>query len=163
MSRLTQIQVRYQLPAIFFYGQYDLYKRWLACMRITMGPMVAMFISTILQVPLCMFFMIYLDMGIIGLAIATSIKDFITWCLVTVHGSCSEEISKALVPIDMDSFRGWTQYLKVALPSTLMITAEWWAFQALLILAGIIGVNELAAATICMSLCRLVLMVPLGI
>ena len=128
-----------------------------------MGPMVAMFISTILQVPLCMFFMIYLDMGIIGLAIATSIKDFITWCLVTVHGSCSEEISKALVPIDMDSFRGWTQYLKVALPSTLMITAEWWAFQALLILAGIIGVNELAAATICMSLCRLVLMVPLGI
>ena len=31
VSRLTQIQIWYGLPAIFCYGQYDLYKRWLAC------------------------------------------------------------------------------------------------------------------------------------
>lgn len=54
-----------------------------------------------------MFFMIYLDMGIIGLAIATSIKDFVLFLSVTIYGSCSKEISAALVPINKEAFRGW--------------------------------------------------------
>ena len=31
VARLVNIQIWYGLPAVFFYGQYDLIKRWLAC------------------------------------------------------------------------------------------------------------------------------------
>ena len=132
-------------------------------MRITLMPMNVMFATTALQIPLCYLFMIHLDYGIIGLAYATGIKDFLTWMIVTFYGSCSAEISKALTPIDMEAFRGWKEYLKIAMPSTVMICAEWWAFQVILVFAGIISVDALACCTIVMSLIRLFLMVSLGI
>ena len=31
VSRLAHVQMLYGLPSVFFYGHFDLYKRWLAC------------------------------------------------------------------------------------------------------------------------------------
>ena len=85
--------------------------------------------------------MFHLEYGLLGLAFATSIKDGTLLLIVTSYGYFSKEIRAALVPINYEAFNGWDQYLKVALPCTVMICAEWWAFQVIQILAGIIGVN----------------------
>ena len=74
---------------MFFYGQFDLYKRWLACQRITLVPMFAMFGSSFLHIPLCMLFVNYYDLDIRGLNIAASIKDFILLLSVMIYGGCS--------------------------------------------------------------------------
>lgn len=114
-------------------------------MRITLVPMIAMFVATILYIPLCVLFMHKLDLGIIGLAVALVVKDFVLFLTVTIYGIYSDKISQALVPIDIEAFRGWRQYLEVSLPTTVMICAEWWAFEVIAILAGTIGVVELAS------------------
>jgi len=44
-----------------------------------------------------------------------------------------------------------------------MLCSEWWAFEVLVILAGILGVLELAALTICLNVHALLFRVPLGI
>ena len=89
MSRLTVIQIRLMMPSAFFFGQYDCYKRWLACMRITFMPMVAMCVSASLHIVLCLLFINVFEMGIEGLAIATSIKDCTCLLIVMIYGSCS--------------------------------------------------------------------------
>jgi len=66
-------------------------------------------------------------------------------------------------PYDCEAFRGWGEYLQVSLPATAMICAEWWAFEALTIMAGILGVTELASQTISLNMLALLFMVPLGI
>ena len=137
---MTAIQVRALLPAVFCYGQYDLYKRWLACMRITLVPLIAMIVATFVHVLLCFLFVKGLDMDIVGLAIASSIKDAVLLSTVMVYGCCSTKINIALVPISKDAFSGWSEYLKISLPSTIMICSEWWAFEILTILAGTLGV-----------------------
>lgn len=43
---------RLYLPAIFIFTQYDLWKRWLACQRITYVPMVASIVGSIANIPL---------------------------------------------------------------------------------------------------------------
>lgn len=45
----------------------------------------------------------------------------------------------------------------------MMICAEWWAFEVLIVLGGVIGVDALASIIIVMSICALIFMVPLGI
>ena len=77
------------MPSVFFYGQYDLYKRWLACMRITLGPMIAMIVSTIVHFILCWTFLKVFDTGIIGLAYASTLKDFILMISVMIYSRCS--------------------------------------------------------------------------
>lgn len=56
VARLTQIQVWYNLPSFLFWAQFDLYKRWLLCIRNTFVPMVAMIVITLLHLPLCLIF-----------------------------------------------------------------------------------------------------------
>lgn len=89
LSRLTAIQIRALLPSVFFYGHYDLRKRWMACQRITVYPMVAMMIASMLYVPLCYIFFFHFDLGILGLAIATSIKDGVLLLAVMVYSRWS--------------------------------------------------------------------------
>ena len=109
-------------------------------MRITVMPMITMIFSTVLHIFLAWLFIYVYEMDIIGLAIASSIKDGMLMTSTMVCGSFDSKINIALVPITMDAFTGWREYLKISLPTTLMICAEWWAFEILTILAGILGV-----------------------
>ena len=116
-------------------------------MRFTLVPMLVILITMLLHVPFCYLFVYKCDLGIRGIAIATTIKDGLGILLVSLWGACcSPEISSCLASpfLGKDSFRGWCQYLKVSLPSTVMLAAEMWAFEILGVMAGTIGVTELA-------------------
>lgn len=107
--------------------------------------MVAMIVATLLHVVLCYINFIVFDMGITGLAIASSTKDFVLLAITMLYGYCTPQINEALTPIDSEAFKGWGQYLKVSLPTTVMICSEWWAFEILTIIAGTLGVTQLAS------------------
>lgn len=125
--------------------------------------MIAMFGATLVHLTFWFFFVVYLDLGIRGLAYASSVKDFVLILSVMIYGNCSEKIRPALSMPDSESFRGWGEYLKVALPSTVMICAEWWAFLLLSVISGTMGVPELAAQTLYTNLASLLYQAPLGI
>ena len=127
VSRLAQIQIRAFMPAVLFYGMYDLYKRWLACMRITLAPMLVMIVGTLAHVVLCCILMKVFDMGIIGLAYSSSLSNFAMMATVMIYSRFSGQINVALVPINRDAFRGYCEYLLISFPSTVMICAELWA------------------------------------
>ena len=150
------------LPSILFQGLYDLSKRWLAAQRLTFVPMICMIVGSIVHIPLCLLFVKGLDLGIAGLAIASGVKDAVLLLTVFLYARCSPTIAEAMQSIDRDSFKGWCQYLKVSLPSTAMLCSEWWAFEVLVFLGGILGVMELASLTICLNIHALLFRVPLG-
>ena len=104
VSRLTQIQMRVQMPGLFFFGHFDLLKKWLASMRITFFPMVASIATSVLYILLCFLFVVYFDMGIIGLAVAISIKECALFLMTLIYCHCSESVSKVLFPLDSESF-----------------------------------------------------------
>ena len=118
-------------------------------MRITIMPMVAMFVATALHIFLCYLFVHVFDWGIEGLAIASSAKELCLILIVMIYGYCDPDINRALAPLDKECFWGWSEYLEVSLPDAAMVCSEWWAFEFLTIMAGTIGVAELASFTLC--------------
>ena len=84
-------------------------------------------------------------MDIVGLAIATDITTLTMLLIVTGYAHCIDSIRETLFFPTADSFKGWEEYLRLSIPATLMLCAEWWAFEILTILSGIIGVNEQAS------------------
>jgi MATE family multidrug resistance protein len=129
------------LPGLLFAGLFDLYKRWLAAMRVTLAPMIAQILATGVHLPLCYLLAIRLEMGVRGLGLATSITKFNLLLVTIVYSKCSPQISCALQFPDRDSLRGWSEYLKVSLPSTIMICSEWWAFEVITVIAGTISIE----------------------
>ena len=140
------------MPAVFFYGQYDVQKRWLACMRITFYPMVFMIIATVFHTTLCILFMMYFEMDISGLALALSIKDFALMIMTMIYSNCSETVRKTIVPFDCQALEDWGEYLKISIPAMIMICSERWAFYVLTFMAGILGVVDLASITVVFSM-----------
>ena len=69
--------------------------------------MLAMIIATVLHVVLCYINFFVFDMGITGLAIASTIKDFVLLATTMIYGYCSSQVNRALTPIDSEAFKGW--------------------------------------------------------
>ena len=129
------------MPSILFSSLYGLYKRWMACQRVTLIAMIVMIVGTFAHVIFCYIFVNVFDAGIVGLAYASTLKDLILMVTIMIYARCSSQVNEALSPVDMDSFRGWGEYICISLPSAVMICAEWWAFEILTILAGLLGVD----------------------
>ena len=137
---MTAKLIKLMMPGTLFSCQYDNYKRWLACMHITIMPMVAAIFTTALHIFLCYLFVHVLDWGIEGLVIALSAKELCLILIVTIYGYCDPDINRALAPLDKECFRGWSEYLEVSLPDAAMVCSEWWAFELLTLMAGTMGV-----------------------
>jgi MATE family multidrug resistance protein len=53
--------------------------------------------------------------------------------------------------------------LSLGIPSAMMLCLEWWAFEVMTLLAGYIGVDEMAAQVIIMNVLALVFMIAVGL
>jgi MATE family multidrug resistance protein len=55
------------------------------------------------------------------------------------------------------------EFIRLGVPGVIMLASEWWAFEIMALIAGILGKNSLAAQSILMSTYSLTYMIPLGI
>lgn len=61
----------------------------------------------------------------------------------------------------MDCLQDWGMFIRVAIPSMIMVCLEWWTFEIGGILAGLIGEMELGAQSILQQLFNILYMVNL--
>ena len=60
----------------------------------------------------------------------------------------------------------WTRvmnYLKLGLPTMVMLCTEWWAFEILILLSGLISVRAQASQVLLANMCAQMFMIPLGL
>ena len=103
--------------------------------------MFAFIVGTLLHGVWCYLYIEYLNYGVIGGGMATATTNILIYATITLHSNCIPRIQKALFWPTADSFTEWREYLSISLPATVMICAEWWAFEILIILAGYISVE----------------------
>jgi len=89
-------------------------------------------------------FIIYLDMGVAGAAIALNITYMVNYAIQGIYIRYIDwEFFKDFIQplFDRKSFNweGAKEFLKLGVPGTMMQCAEWWAFELLAIFAGILG------------------------
>ena len=107
--------------------------------------MVASVIGNLISIPLIYVFMYTLELGLAGIPIAQGLNSLVIFGTTIVYTLCKPETREVLQPYDSEVFRGWGEYLSVSGPATLMICAEWWVKRFLTVLAGILGLQQLAA------------------
>lgn len=92
-------------------------------------------------------------MGVTGLGIATAITYFTMLMIITINAWCISHIRDCIFFPTADSFRDWGEYFRLSVPATVMICAEWWSFEILVILAGIMGIVEQGSQVITFNVC----------
>lgn len=79
------------------------------------------------------------------------------------HPSVQKTIPSMIKFNEIMQYKEITQYIKLGIPGTLMLCAEWWAYELLTVLASRLGTTSVAAQTIIMSCASLAYMIPLGL
>ena len=93
-------------------------------MRLTFYPMVFMLISSALHIVLALIFVTWFDMGIECLAWSLVIKDGVLMIMTMIYGTVSSEVRHILLPYDSEVWRGWGEYLRIALPASALTFIE---------------------------------------
>ena len=124
--------------------------------------------TTVLHLGWGYLFIIYLDMGVLGAAIALNITFCVNFLVQEFFIRFIDWpfFKDFITPFFQRSTLNWIgtkEFLKLAVPGTMMQCAEWWAFEVLAIFAGILGKHQLAAQVAIINIIGLIYMVPCGV
>ena len=125
--------------------------------------MMAQVISTILHVFWCYLFVSVMELDVEGLGYAMSITALTQFMFTQCYACCVSSIRGAIQLPNAQSFQGWCQYLNLGIPLVLMQCSDWWAFEILTLISGLIGVVDQATFTIIANICVQIFMVPVGL
>ena len=128
------------LCSVYFLGMYDLTKRFLNCLKETWVPMAAQMTATILHIYWCHLFVNVLGWDIYGLGLASTLTSFILLASTMIYAHFIPEIKEALFWPDATIWKGWMEYFRLGVPTTVMFCSEYWAWEILAILSGRLGV-----------------------
>eukprot|EP01022_Parablepharisma_sp_SALTPOND_P023173 TRINITY_DN4811_c0_g1_i1.p2 TRINITY_DN4811_c0_g1~~TRINITY_DN4811_c0_g1_i1.p2 ORF type:complete len:272 (+),score=5.08 TRINITY_DN4811_c0_g1_i1:206-1021(+) len=102
-------------------------------------------------------------MSYLGSVAAKTVSIVIYVGALSIYLWVSGRCSNTLVRVNTDAFKGWKEYLALAIPTTLMVCLEWWTWEILNLLCGKLGIAELAANTILISIAMLTNVIGCGL
>ncbi|XP_020593393.1 protein DETOXIFICATION 14-like [Phalaenopsis equestris] len=129
-------------------------------------PMLLSSLATLcIHIPLCWTMVFKTGLGKIGAALSISISYWINVLILVMSIKYSESCKKTRVPLSMEAFKGIDEFLKLAIPSAVMICLEWWSFELLVLLSGLLPNPRLETSvlSICLTSIATLYTIPNGL
>jgi len=153
------------VPNLFIHAQYELLRKFLNAQRIA-NPTTAVTIITTLLHPLwCYLFIFQFTSGsYLGAAYAKTMTNFLSIMLLFAYVKYTNCCKDTFVPVNYQKvLSDWKPFIKLAIPSALMICLDWWAYEIMNVMAGILGADELSANVALVQINMMFYMIPVGI
>ncbi|CAL8362468.1 unnamed protein product [Merluccius merluccius] len=163
VARLSQVYVYIFMPALPASFMYSLEVKYLQNQSIIWPPVITGVVVNIINALMNYILLYVLDMGVPGSAVANTISQFsmagILFLYIWVRGlhkATWEGWSK-------ECLTEWSDFIRLAIPSMLMLCVEWWTYEIGGFLAGLISEVELGAQSVVYEIANVAYMFPLGV
>ncbi|XP_074569455.1 protein DETOXIFICATION 53 [Curcuma longa] len=94
--------------------------------------------AALLHIPANYFFVFYLGWGVKGVAIASVCNTINSDLGIMVFLFVSDNVVNIWTGLSTDCLRGWGRLLKLGLPSAIAVCLEWWWYEVMLLLCGLL-------------------------
>ncbi|XP_073414375.1 multidrug and toxin extrusion protein 1-like isoform X4 [Dendrobates tinctorius] len=162
VSRLTQTYVFIFIPALPASFLYQIQAKYLQNQGVIFPQVLSGFIANLFNAIINYIFMYRLGLGIMGSALANTLSQYIQAVLLFLYIVWRRLHVDTWGGWSVACFEDWGPFIRLAIPSMLMVCIEWWAFEIGTILSGILSMEDLGAQTIIYQLAIIAFMVPLG-
>ncbi|OMO89809.1 Multi antimicrobial extrusion protein [Corchorus capsularis] len=148
ISRTAALYMKYLIPGLFAYGFVQNILRFLQTQSIVL-PLVLFSV-----IPLGIHFgIVYClvnktSLGFKGAPLAASISLWISFILLAIYVAFAKKFENTWRGLSFESFQHILRNLKLALPSAAMVCLEYWAFEILVFLAGLMPNSEITTSLI---------------
>lgn len=156
---------RWMIPGLFAYGILQCFIRFLQTQNIVVPMMIMSGITAIFHVFLCWLFVFRIKLGCKGAAMATAVSYWINVLLLALYIKFSSACSKSFTGFSREAFNDVLGFLKLAIPSAIMICLEYWSFEMVVLLSGLLPNPKLETSVLSISLntCWMVYMISVGL
>ncbi|XP_061558720.1 multidrug and toxin extrusion protein 1-like [Phycodurus eques] len=162
IARLSQLYVNIFMPALPAAFMYQLQGRYLQNQGIMWPQVISGAACNVFNAIINYVFLGVLELGVAGSAAANAISQYSLMVFLFVYMNARGLHKATWDGWSLDSLREWGPFLRLAVPSMLMMCLEWWLYEIASFLAGLISEVELGAESILYQLAVMVFMFPTG-
>ncbi|XVE84899.1 hypothetical protein DITRI_Ditri17bG0048600 [Diplodiscus trichospermus] len=153
--------VMWLIPALYAYATLQPIVRFFQAQSLIIPLLLSSCSTLCFHILLCWALVFKSGLKSQGAALAISISYWINVISLGLYMMFSDTCTKTLVPITMDVFRGIREFFRFAIPSALMICLEWWSFELLTILSGLLPNPKLETSVLSVCLATMATLYPI--
>ncbi|KAJ8747573.1 hypothetical protein K2173_014357 [Erythroxylum novogranatense] len=142
------LYMKYLIPGLFAFGFLQNILRFLQTQSVVTPLVLFSFVPMCIHIGICYAMIHCTALGFKGAPLAASISLWISVVMLVVYVICSENFYQTWDGFSFESFRFILSHLKLALPSAAMVCLEYWAFEILVFLAGLMPNSEITTSLI---------------
>ncbi|XP_008389239.2 protein DETOXIFICATION 12-like isoform X2 [Malus domestica] len=152
------------LPALFAYATLQPLIRYFQTQSLVTPMLISSCATLLFHIPLCWLLVFKSGMNNLGGALAISISYWVNVILLALYMKFSDACSKTRVPISVEIFHGIGEFFRFAIPSAIMICLEWWSFELLILLSGLLPnpALETSVLSVCLQTISTLYAIPYG-
>ncbi|KAK7394977.1 hypothetical protein VNO78_15518 [Psophocarpus tetragonolobus] len=148
VTKVAQVYMVFSIPELLAQVHLNPLRSFLRTQGLTAPLTVAASFAAILHLPINYFLATYLELGVKGIALATGLNSINMILGLVLYLLVSK---KPLKPWEgatiLSAFRDWKPLLSLALPSCISVCLEWWCYEIMLFLCGLLSNPQTTVAT----------------
>ncbi|CAJ1977453.1 unnamed protein product [Sphenostylis stenocarpa] len=150
------------IPALFAYAALQTLVRFFLMQTLISPLVISSFITVSFHVAFSWLMVFKSGLGNLGAAFSIGTSYWLNVILLGLYMKFSPECEKTRVPISIELFHGIGEFIRYAIPSAGMICLEWWSFELLVLLSGLLPNSELETSvlSICLNIMSTIYTIP---
>ncbi|XP_057868198.2 protein DETOXIFICATION 16 [Cryptomeria japonica] len=155
---------RWLIPSLFAYAVLQPLQKFLQSQSIVFPMMLCSAITLCFHVPICWALVFKTGLGNKGAALASSISNWVNVALLLLYINFSPACKRTWTSFTREAFHDIKDFLKLAIPSSLMICLEYWSYETLVLLSGLLPNPKLETSvlSIILNTSALAYTIPFG-
>ncbi|KAL6877513.1 hypothetical protein ACP4OV_012728 [Aristida adscensionis] len=157
--------IRCMIPALFVYGLLQCHVRFLQTLNAVLPVMLSSGATAAVHVAVCWLLVHRLGLGANGAALANTVSNLVNLSILAIHVRLSPSCKATWTGFSREAFRGIPGFLKLAVPAALMVCMEFWSFELVVLVSGVLPNPKLETAvmSICLNTYIFASMIPVGL
>ncbi|KAG1334157.1 protein DETOXIFICATION 16-like [Cocos nucifera] len=158
------LYARWMIPSLFAYGLIQCHVRFLQTQNIVFPMMLASGFAALLHILVCWILVFKSGLGSRGAALANSFSYWMNVLLLALFVKLSPACKKTWTGFSREALHDISNFFRLAVPSAIMVCLEFWSFELLVLLSGLLPNPKLETSVLSISLntASMVFMVPFG-
>uniref|UniRef100_A0A803NW64 Multidrug and toxic compound extrusion protein n=1 Tax=Cannabis sativa TaxID=3483 RepID=A0A803NW64_CANSA len=148
IAEAAGLYTKFLIPSIFAYGYIQNMLRFLQTQSVVRPAVLLSAIPLVLHIGITYCLVHLTPLGFVGAPLATSITLWLSFFMLVAYVMFSKEFNLTWQGFSLESFSYILTNLKLALPSATMVCLEYWAFEILVFLAGLMPNSEVTTSLI---------------
>ncbi|XXG83826.1 hypothetical protein AAC387_Pa10g1493 [Persea americana] len=154
----------WRIPGLFANAIVLPLMKFLLAQNLVLPMVLNCFATLCVHVPLCWVLVFKYRLGNVGAALAISLSTWLGVAILGLYVQYSPSCERTRLALSKEMFRG-LEFLQLAIPSAMMLCLEWWSFEMLILLSGLLpnAKLETSVLSICLTSTVLIYNVPNGL